>query len=1076
MNCYSWNSPNSLSWRLSLKPESRYTAIGTNGIAGNRKLNMDDQTILRRALELESLEERSAFLDEACGDDALLRKKIEALLRDSENTLDDSPETPAIDRDYDIRRDLDDDTSFGFLSPSDEPDSLGRIGYYEIAEVLGQGGAGIVFKAHDPKLNRYVAVKVLAPQIATSPKARKRFLREAYATAAVTHPHVITIHAVDEHEQTPFLVMEYINGKTLDQKIREDGALGVKSILQIGLQIAQGLAAAHAQGLIHRDIKPANILLEDSIERVKITDFGLARTVDDIGVTRTGQICGTPRYMSPEQGEGHPLDHRSDLFSFGSVLYAMCTGSPPFGGTTTIAVMRRVCDDTPPAIGQLNPDIPPWLVQIIDKLLAKSPDDRFQSASEVADLFARHLPAIQHPSGADPTGNEATESKPRRPIVYLAAVLLVLIAGLAAMEFAGVTQLHLLFQRKSTVTDAEGTSITVPVAKRSPDSPPLAIAPFDAAQARTHQQACAIHLGVSAEWANSIGMKLMLIPPGTFETGKTGDDIFPKRHITVTRAFYLGATEVTVGQFRQFVKATGYKTEPERPGSLNPTRTKSLWHTPEYEGTDNYPVSTVTYADAEAFCKWLSKSQGARYRLPTEAQWELAARAGTNTKHWYASLSSESGAFAWAHGNSGDLPHPVGTKRANPYGLYDQYGNMWEWVADWHAPRKAGKDADPVGPAQTKWKVCVGGCYIDINRLCSSDGRMNVFPKWVASHLGFRVLLEVDSAGAQPAAVATDAPDRAAAAFLFARGSAVGVDDSHGRATKIRKTSELPEGPIRLQTVFVSKANDELIKKLCPLLERCGKLTHVNIEWPTGKFTQVSVEHLSRIKSLKMLRFQGVRPAGRFRFEVLAAIGGLQDLRFEDSKIGDEFVLAACKIPQLRKIGINACPVTDKPLQQLAKLKSLATLYLSSPKVTNAALESIGAVRTLKSLTLHSPHLTDAIWKPIAEMPNLTILDIGWHEGLPAMKGTGISALAQRRIEKLLLIGLGLDDGAVREITTLSHVRHLILRGSSLSDEQLQHFGRLKDLQKLNLSQTNVTEAGVAALKKALPNCQIWSP
>ncbi len=151
------------------------------------------------------------------------------------------------------------------------------------------------------------------------------------------------------------------------------------------MQTAAGLAAAHAQGLVHRDIKPANILLENGVERVKITDFGLARAADDASLTQTGVVAGTPQYMSPEQAEGKPLDHRTDLFSLGSVLYAMCTGRPPFRASGTMAVLKRVCEDTPPPIREINPEIPEWLVAIIDKLHAKEPADRFQSAAEVAD-------------------------------------------------------------------------------------------------------------------------------------------------------------------------------------------------------------------------------------------------------------------------------------------------------------------------------------------------------------------------------------------------------------------------------------------------------------------------------------------------------------------------------------------------------------------------------------------------------------------------------------------------------------------------------------------------------------------
>lgn len=166
--------------------------------------------------------------------------------------------------------------------------------------------------------------------------AVRRFLREAQAAAAVSHDHVVTIVAIDEQSRPPVIAMEFIPGQSLQQKIDSVGALDVRSIVRIGLQTAQGLDATHRQGLVHRDVKPANILLENGVERVQLTDFGLARAVDDIGMTRTGQITGTPQYMSPEQAQGERVAHRTDLFSLGCVLYAMCTGRAAFRADSAI--------------------------------------------------------------------------------------------------------------------------------------------------------------------------------------------------------------------------------------------------------------------------------------------------------------------------------------------------------------------------------------------------------------------------------------------------------------------------------------------------------------------------------------------------------------------------------------------------------------------------------------------------------------------------------------------------------------------------------------------------------------------
>jgi tRNA A-37 threonylcarbamoyl transferase component Bud32 len=290
------------------------------------------------------------------------------------------------------------DCSLEFLAPPETPGHLGRLGHYEILEVVGQGGMGIVLKAQDTKLQRIVAIKVMMPELAARASARQRFIREARAAAAVTHEHVVTIHAVEEDHSPPYLVMQYVAGRSLQQRIDDCGALELKEILRIGLQAASGLAAAHAQGLVHRDIKPANILLENGVERVKITDFGLARAADDARLTQSGVVTGTPQYMSPEQAAGKSVDHRADLFSLGGVVYAMCTGYAPFRASSSMAVLKKVCDETPRPIRELNPELPDWLSAIVEKLMAKEPRQRFGSASEVAALLGQHLAHLQQPA------------------------------------------------------------------------------------------------------------------------------------------------------------------------------------------------------------------------------------------------------------------------------------------------------------------------------------------------------------------------------------------------------------------------------------------------------------------------------------------------------------------------------------------------------------------------------------------------------------------------------------------------------------------------------------------------------
>jgi WD40 repeat protein len=353
-----------------------------------------------------------------------------------------------------------------FLDPPSEPPgsprrSLGRIHQYEVLEEVGRGGMGVVLKALDPGLHRVVAIKVLAPQLAVSGTARKRFTREARAAAAVGHENVVTIHAVEEFKGLPYLVMQYIAGPSVQQRLAEGGALPVAEILRIGFQTAAGLAAAHAQGLIHRDVKPANILLENGVERVKLTDFSLARAIDDASVTQTGVVTGTPPYMAPEQARGEPLDHRADLFSLGSVLYALCTGRPPFRGHS-LDVLRKVSEEVPVPIRTLNSEIPSWLEAIVTKLMAKNPVERYQSAGEVSALLERCLAHVQQPTTVPlPAGVIPRQSRKRRWLVAAAAASVVLLAvTVLKIKTANGTLEIALDDPQATVT-VDGTDIVV---------------------------------------------------------------------------------------------------------------------------------------------------------------------------------------------------------------------------------------------------------------------------------------------------------------------------------------------------------------------------------------------------------------------------------------------------------------------------------------------------------------------------------------------------------------------------------------------------------------------------------------
>jgi serine/threonine protein kinase len=319
-----------------------------------------------------------------------------------------------------------------FLAPPSHPEMLGRLGRYEIEQTIGAGGMGIVLKAFDTELNRPVAIKVLAPHLAHSGAARQRFAREARAAAAVVHEHVVAIHNVESDgapdaaeagRDVPFLVMQYVPGRSLAERVEQDGPLEPAEILRIGSQAAAGLAAAHAQGVIHRDVKPANILLENGVERVLLTDFGLARAAEDASLTRSGIIAGTPHYMSPEQARGEAVDARSDLFSLGSVLYFMAAGHPPFRAEQAMAVLHRICHGRHRAVWEINSSIPDELADVIDRLLEKKPGRRFASATEAQQALAGALRRLQQ-GRSWPAGRWLCRLRRRRGRFWIAAAVM----------------------------------------------------------------------------------------------------------------------------------------------------------------------------------------------------------------------------------------------------------------------------------------------------------------------------------------------------------------------------------------------------------------------------------------------------------------------------------------------------------------------------------------------------------------------------------------------------------------------------------------------------------------------------
>lgn len=627
-----------------------------------------------------------------------------------------------------------------------------EIHHYRILEQLGEGGMATVYKAYDTHNECEVAIKIIrrdAFPAEQHSRIFKRFEREARALEELSHPNIVKVIEYGEHEGSPFLVMEYASGGTLKQKLGK--SIPWAEAFLIIIPIDRALDYAHKNKIIHRDVKPSNILVTDS-GQLKLTDFGIAKVLEsDEGVTlatTTGVGIGTPEYMAPEQGMGHEVDARADIYSLGIVLYELITGQKPFRADTPMAVVIKHVNDPLSKPSQFVSNLPKELDQILFKALAKKPEDRYQSMQEFANALERMQQSAKKKSNKQPDRERKDSVTVKSAAGHLTYTCIIPILGLAAVAIIIIFALWPFLQTKPVLNDIDAL-FTVPSTETTES---FTKEPNTPTQTAT-EMPTGTPTPLPIEYTDSAGIPMILIPEGKFIMGLTmkqaaeacslrGTECNPKWftgldevHTVFLDAFYIDKYEVTNASYHSCVDA-GVCQRPKEIDSS--TREFYFGRDPFF---DDYPVIFVDWQMANAFCKWRG------VRLPTEAEWEKAAR-GTDGRI-YPSGNVMNPTYANILLSVGDTT-PVGNYESgkSPYGIYDLEGNVSEWVADWYSDEYYLNSPifNPQGAETGENRVVKGNSwYFERDKAYggSVGGHGGLNPNSVSSTLGFRCAISI---------------------------------------------------------------------------------------------------------------------------------------------------------------------------------------------------------------------------------------------------------------------------------------------------------------------------------------------
>ncbi len=662
------------------------------------------------------------------------------------------------------------------------PPELANNPQYQILRELGRGGMGVVYLAKNKLMDRLEVLKVVNKTLLDHAGAVERFLREIRSAAKLSHANVVgAYHALQIGELLAF-AMEYVEGEDLGSLVKSQGPLPIPHACFYVQQAAGGLQHAFEKGMVHRDIKPQNLILarEGRKHIVKVLDFGLAKVMrektDDASLTGEGKMLGTPDYIAPEQTlDAAKADIRADIYSLGCTLYFLLSGRPPFSASSLGAILVAHQMQEAKPLNLVRPEVPVELAAVVRKMMAKNPAKRYQTPLEVVQALSLFVKQGATPRSSPELSMGAVEAKPvvkkaaraDRPPAPVAEVPKQQPEPAAVWGSLTEGDIASVAPRKSAV-----------IRKRRPAS----------AMTETRQKwlmgggigVGVLLLALLGMWlggepkvktsegkpatspppiTNSIGMKLVLVKPGTFlmgspegEAGRSGDE--HQHEVEITRSFYVGVYEVTQEQYKRVMG--------ENPSFFSSTGGGK----DKVQGMDTrqFPVESVSWEDALEFCRRLKerpeeKSKGRVYRLPTEAEWEYVCRGGHLFKspsppfHFGNSLSSTQANFDGnsPFGGAAEGPYlerttKVGSYPTNhPLGLYDLHGNVWEWCADWYDAgyyqRSPRPRQDPQGPEKGERRVLRGGCWVIIGGYCRAAYRYFIASGGYSGRSGFRVVL-----------------------------------------------------------------------------------------------------------------------------------------------------------------------------------------------------------------------------------------------------------------------------------------------------------------------------------------------